>query len=788
MATQTFYRQGVDIYNASNNQKIGATDWAKNWTGRATEVKAPTVPTGGSFQLNPNYNPNDQNVNRYIPAEQSANSTPIAIGLPQNKQSGGVSIVDPFAGKNPTVSVIEPNFGNGKVDIIGNNQPNQNKIAPTPTPTPQNTAPEAQQKQFYRIGQTIFDASTDKAITPDDWAKNWTGRASEIQKGYQAIPDPSKINQFTRYQKIGNTMYGIPVNGGAGAGDMSGADQGVPSAGIPFDTQDQGIRDILTYAGQADLSPEQTLSLLNAYNQVSSDERSKIENDLGIPDVVNSLYTKPSKTSEQIYQEAYNSSELPNLKNQIAEIDKKIAEKKEQITAGTAELQNNPWLSQASRGGRIRNLNETAQSELNNLLDERQGYLDTYNGGVDEIEKVMTRYASQLEEDQTLNASKLNYLLNQAEKQVTALTQSKQAENLRYVPDYLKAKADKNLDKLSYEATKQQLELQKLGLDIDKAKRETGDLPTSVAGRVDKIANQFDGEQTVKNYAQLVESVNMISQIPDDTKNPADNQALIYAFAKAMDPTSVVREGEYATVQKYAQSWLESFGFNAMRVVNNQQFLSQQAVQNIKATIAKKFTGTESSYKNLTNEYGRRIDRITGKADGTDYISNYSGGLMQEDSRPTLDIGQEAGFSDEEIQEAIKQQGESAVRQWLLSKKKMSSASTTGMRTDRHNNPTAFTTDIAKQAGLKEGVDYEVGDPFPNNPNLKTATILGDPIATTIKVIDKIGFQTASGKQRWSYINMPKSQWDGMTYQQKKNTIAKMYTNEGGSQLKQYFA
>ncbi len=114
----------------------------------------------------------------------------------------------------------------------------------------------------------------------------------------------------------------------------------------------------------------------------------------------------------------------------------------------------------------------------------------------------------------------------------------------------------------------------------------------------------------------------------------------------------------------------------------------------------------------------------------------------------------------------------------------------TGMRTDRHNNPAAFTVDVAKNAGLKEGVDYTVGDPFPNNPNLKTARLIGDPVAQTIKVIDRIGFYTQSGKPRWSYVGSLKgaSDWKNLGYEQKKNIIAQMYSHEGGSKLKQYFA
>ena len=114
----------------------------------------------------------------------------------------------------------------------------------------------------------------------------------------------------------------------------------------------------------------------------------------------------------------------------------------------------------------------------------------------------------------------------------------------------------------------------------------------------------------------------------------------------------------------------------------------------------------------------------------------------------------------------------------------------TGMRTDRHNNPAAFTTDIAKQAGLVLGKDYTVGDAFPNNPNLRTAKLIGNPVDQTIKVIDRIGFYTQSGAPRWTYVPALKgaNNWSNLSYDQKKNVVAQMYQHEGGSQLKQYFA
>jgi hypothetical protein len=115
-------------------------------------------------------------------------------------------------------------------------------------------------------------------------------------------------------------------------------------------------------------------------------------------------------------------------------------------------------------------------------------------------------------------------------------------------------------------------------------------------------------------------------------------------------------------------------------------------------------------------------------------------------------------------------------------------AKPTSMRTDRHNNPTAFTVDVAKNGGLIEGVDYVAGDPFPNNPKQKTARLLGDPVDTTIRLINKIGFFTQKGQQRWTHTAIPQSEWNGMTYAQKKNVIKKMYSNEGGQELASIFS
>jgi hypothetical protein len=109
-------------------------------------------------------------------------------------------------------------------------------------------------------------------------------------------------------------------------------------------------------------------------------------------------------------------------------------------------------------------------------------------------------------------------------------------------------------------------------------------------------------------------------------------------------------------------------------------------------------------------------------------------------------------------------------------------------RTDRNNNPTAFTTGIAEEAGLIKGKDYEVGEIFPPPSRLNTAKLLGDPIEITIRVIDKIGFRTSGNYPRWAYIDVhPKLIWDIMSYGQKLQILAYMYKCEGGTEMEHLF-
>ena len=51
------------------------------------------------------------------------------------------------------------------------------------------------EKQFYRQGEKIFEAGTNRYIDMPEWQSDWTGRATEIAAPGGGGPDPKAIEQ-----------------------------------------------------------------------------------------------------------------------------------------------------------------------------------------------------------------------------------------------------------------------------------------------------------------------------------------------------------------------------------------------------------------------------------------------------------------------------------------------------------------------------------------------------------------------------------------------------------------
>lgn len=237
----------------------------------------------------------------------------------------------------------------------------------------------------------------------------------------QAAPAPAMQPQILNFM---NEKVGVGPNGNVLA--TSPIPQQQPPT--PKDPSQQ----IAQYAGAAGLDPAGLATLLG----LTPEERNGIYANLGINALADQVFSPPSQSTQQVYQTAYNSAGLSDIKSKFQALQDTINAKSQELNAAIGKVNENPWLSEASRIGRARNLQELAQGEIANLVSQAQQYADLYNQGLSEVERVVGYNTQDFQNNQQINAAKLQYLQQQAEQQIG---DAQNAKLSRYMPDYLQA-------------------------------------------------------------------------------------------------------------------------------------------------------------------------------------------------------------------------------------------------------------------------------------------------------------------------------------------------------------
>ena len=108
---------------------------------------------------------------------------------------------------------------------------------------------------------------------------------------------------------------------------------------------------------------------------------------------------------------------------------------------------------------------------------------------------------------------------------------------------------------------------------------------------------------------------------------------------KALDPTSVVRESEYAaasTSGNIFRGWAAKFnGY----LKSEGGFLPDEVKNSFMDIVNVKFDAINQQYNNLFNETVRKINLKTGDEDGSDYLTNYNQALFGNDPLNILNNG-----------------------------------------------------------------------------------------------------------------------------------------------------
>jgi len=179
--------------------------------------------------------------------------------------------------------------------------------------------------------------------------------------------------------------------------------------------------------------------------------------------------------------------------------------------------------------------------------------------------------------------------------------------------------------------------IREIALAQARAGANTPALPPRLQSQVNALAARYSNDKNVQRAVTQAEGVNFAQSMDPNSKNPGDDLALIYAFAKAMDPESVVREGEYKTAERYAGTFLSQFGFNFRRIYENTEFLTPTAKAMLKKTMMSKFEASRQTYDNLRKGYVKQFRAMTQgtNAEPDDYLIDYAGAFPASAAGPS---------------------------------------------------------------------------------------------------------------------------------------------------------
>lgn len=156
-----------------------------------------------------------------------------------------------------------------------------------------------------------------------------------------------------------------------------------------------------------------------------------------------------------------------------------------------------------------------------------------------------------------------------------------------------------------------------------KEKPTIGDLTSGQMVQVNSLARQYDNHPLVKSYNEIAQKHAIIRGILDKPGlgGPGD-LALVYEFMKALDPTSVVRESEYANAAQSGNIFSGAFAkFNGMLKPEG-GFMPPGVKQAFYQLVGQRLQVNGRQAKGLYDDYGRRIEKITGQPGGTDWLTD----------------------------------------------------------------------------------------------------------------------------------------------------------------------
>lgn len=300
-----------------------------------------------------------------------------------------------------------------------------------------------------------------------------------------------------------------------------------------------------------------------------------------------SFMSNPVASFEDTYDQLYKNLGIADLKSEASKLLGQATKYDEELADSITEINDDPWLTEGVRISRIRKETERMELKKAGVLNTLALYDKTIDSATDQARFLVKGLYDQYNADRNFTQDMIGFIYDRVDK----------ANQAQY-------DLQESQDKKTQQSFENDLALAKLKIDeYNATKPSGGGSSNQTIDNERALFNQFNGEPIVKDFNTILAKKMSVERILQAKLGGPGDLATVYEFMKALDPTSVVRETEYASAAKSGNIFAGAYARYNGYLKEQGGFLPDSVKSGFMSIIDSKLAVQQQLYNNVVSQY-----------------------------------------------------------------------------------------------------------------------------------------------------------------------------------------
>lgn len=327
----------------------------------------------------------------------------------------------------------------------------------------------------------------------------------------------------------------------------------------------------------------------------------------GLTQTKNDFQTDPIKTIKDITKQVFSAMGLDQANKEIKNIAKELEDLQNKKDDEIRAINDDPWLTEGVRQRQIQKADEKWADRIDSRVNKLQLLESVQKDAVQQAQFALGTAISLYDSERRFQAAQTQMYYDQAQQEFDNAIKLQELS--------MKGQGGSGTSEMQEYMFSVDQGFNGSFMDYKQAIAAAGRAPSSGGGgglsaaqinaTVNSIAGAFDNEAIVKEYNTIRRNLETYNNLGTSA---TDDIQRVYTFAKVADPNSAVKEGEYASIEKYAQAVAQRAGLQLSRVFSPTGILTPEARTAMGLTLQTSLNASQSSYNQIQSEYQRQID------------------------------------------------------------------------------------------------------------------------------------------------------------------------------------